>query len=108
MLNKESPRLEAKAHQNHDLNVIRLQLVMGWRLWYVVGCELTTRDASTLDRIVAETGHSYRSTEILVAVDFNTDLESPDEKKRDKEISAAMATQGLDYMMEHFLPCKFP
>ena len=99
MLNKESPRLEAKAHQHHYPNVISLYLAMVGRRWHVVGCEITTRDASTLDRIVAETGHRYRGTEILVAGDFNTDLESPYGNKRDKAISAAMATKGLDYMM---------
>ena len=48
-------------------------------LWcYIVGCCLTTDDASVIERIVASTGQHPRRTKLLEAGDFNTYLPGPE------------------------------
>ena len=52
--------------------------------------------------------HQTIGTEILVVRNFNTDLEFPDVYEYGKAIATAMATEGLEDMVEHFLPHKLP
>ena len=49
-------------------------------------------------------GQQPIGTDILVFDNFNTDLELPDGHEFNEAISAAMATEGLEDMMEKFLP----
>ena len=44
-----------------------------------------------------------RGTELIVAGDFNVDLEKTDSRGRDKEIEAAVATEGLEDLAGHYL-----
>ena len=66
------------------------------------------RDASTLEIVVAEIGQRPRGTELLVAGNFNTDMELPDRLKRNELIAKAIATEGLEDMTKRFLPHKLP
>ena len=40
----------------------------------------------------------------MVAGDFNVSLSEPEGDRRGEDIAAAMATEGLEDMSEHFLP----
>ena len=103
---KESPRFAVKSHQQHGPNVAISQLIMGGRCWHVMGCYLAPRYASTLERVVAAIGQQPRGTELFVAGDFNTDLESPGGHECNEAISEYMAIEGLEYMTDHFLSRK--
>ena len=103
---KESPRFPVEAHQQHGPNVIMFYLITdGWH-WHVVGCYLATRDAPTLESGIMRINHRPGGVELLVAGYFNTDFKTPDGNKRDKEITAETATDGLENRIEHFIPCK--
>ena len=45
-----------------------------------------------------------RGAEMIVAGDFNVDLEGTDIQGRDEEIVAPIATACLEYLLGHFLP----
>ena len=72
----------------------------------MVGCYLAPSTDLNLKSVIAEVGHSPRSAELLIAVDFNTDLESLDRNKCNKAIVASMSMVRLEDMMEHFLSPK--
>ena len=76
----------------------------GRRLWHVVVCYLSLHNASTLDIVVAEIGHRYRDADILVARNFNIDLEFTYGNKHNKAITASVEMEGLEYMEHNFLP----
>ena len=105
---KGSPRFMSESHQQHGPNVISFNLVTGGRYWNMVGCCLMPRDASTLESISVAIGHRTRGSEILVASNFNIDLESPDGNKCNKAIVEAIAIDGIEDMAEHYLPCNLP
>ena len=105
---KESSRFAVEAQQQHGLNFVNFQLVKGRGLWHVVGYYLAPRGTSTLESVVTEIVHRPRGAELLIAGDFNIDLEFMDVNERNYEIASVMVTEGLKYMMEHFLPCKIP
>ena len=62
------------------------------------------RDDSTLESVVADILQQPRGMDILVDGDLNTYLESPDGQQRGKSADAVIEREGLEYMMEHFLP----
>ena len=66
------------------------------------------RNVSNPESAVAAIVHRPRGTELLVARNFNTDLESLDEKKCDEAIKAGMSTEGLEDMDEQLIPNKIP
>ena len=45
---------------------------------------------------------------LFVSRYFNADLSAPDRHKRNKKIATVMATEGLEDMKEHLLPCHLP
>ena len=47
---------------------------------------------------------SLRGTELIIAVDFNLDLEKTDRRVRDEEIAAVVETAGLEDLAGKFLP----
>ena len=61
----------------------------------MVGCYVAPHDASTLDIVVTAIDHRPRGTELLVAGDFNTYLESLYVNGRGEVITIAMATEEL-------------
>ena len=93
-----------EAHQQHGPKFVSFKLVMGGKIWNVVGCYLELRNAYNLESVVAAIGHGPRGVELLVSSDLNTDLEFLYGNEHDEAIEAAMATEELKYMTEHFLP----
>ena len=92
--------------QQHGPNIIRFQILPDKIRCHVVGCYLAPHNASTLEVVTAAIGHRPRDAEILVIRKFNIDLELPDGNEHKKEITAAMETEGIEYMMQNFLPRK--
>ena len=80
----------------------------GAQRWYIAGCYLDPNDTSKIESVVAALKESFRGTELLVAGEFNTNLADPEGYRRGEDIAAALATEGLEYMSEHFLPRQSP
>ena len=81
-----------EAFQKFRPNVVGFQLATGERRWFTVGCYLAPNDTSTIDSVVAELKELPRGAELLVAGDFNVNLEEPEGDWRGEDIAAAMAT----------------
>ena len=48
-------------------------------------------------------GANQGGAELLVAVDFNVDLVTPEEDRRVEDIATTLAKEGLEDMARHFL-----
>ena len=90
--------------QKFGPSVIGFQLEAGARWWCIVGCYLAPDDTSTIDSVVARLKERPMGAELLVAGDFNANLAEPEGDQRGEDIAAAMATEGLEDMLSHFLP----
>ena len=88
----------------HGPKVASFQLAPRGKRWYAVRCYITPDDDSTIEAVVAATSQKPCGADLLVIGNFNSDLESPEENARDEEISAALATMGLEDMSAHFFP----
>ena len=71
----------------------------------MVGFYLVPYFTYTLGCIVAAIGRKPQGTELLVPGYFNADLLYPDGHVRNATISTAIATEGMEDMVAHFLPC---
>ena len=58
--------------------------------------------------IVAVIGQHPSGTDLLVAGKFNTYLDSLNRHEGNGAISTAMATEGMGYIMEHFISRQLP
>ena len=56
-----------------------------------------------IESVVAALKERPWSAKLLVAVYFNTNLSDPEGNQRGEDILAAVATEGLEDMSEHFL-----
>ena len=84
-------------------NVISFEVATGRRQWYIIGCYLALNDARTIERVVTALGDQLRSTALVVAGDFNTDLGETASNGRGTEIAAALTEAGVEDMTAHFL-----
>ena len=93
---------------NFGPNVVKFQLEMGDRRWYIVGCYLSPKDTSTIDSIAAALRDRPWVPELLVEGEFNADLAQPEGVQREEDIVAALTAEGLEDMLVHFLPQQIP
>ena len=93
-----------EAIQKFGPNVVGLQLVTGTRRWYIVGCYLAPDDTSTIERFDEALKERPKEAKLLVAGDLNANLAEKEGDRRGDNIAAALATEGLEDMSEHFLP----
>ena len=68
-----------------------------------MGCYFAPNDTSAIESFVAALKERPRGAELLVVGDFNVNLADPEGYQRVEYIAAAMATEGLEYMLTHFL-----
>ena len=66
------------------------------RSWYIFGCYLTPGYGATIRDVEAKMREQPRGTELIVAGELNADLESTGGRGRDKDITAVVATAGLE------------
>ena len=92
-----------EAVQKFGPNVVGFQLATGARRWYIVGCYLAPNETSTIESVIAALKKRPMGDELLVAGDFNANLLEPEGDRRGEYIAAAMATEGLEDMLAHFL-----
>ena len=93
-----------KAVQQFGPNVVGFQMATGEQRWYILGCYLAPKDTSTVESVVDALKERPRGAELLVAGDFNVKLSETEGDRRGDDIAAALATEGLEDMLVHFLP----
>ena len=79
-------------HQQHGLNVIKLQLATGDRFWFVAGCYLSLDDASSTDRVVRDC-----EAELMVVGDLNEKIAEKEGKRRDEAIISSLLDAGVNF-----------
>ena len=67
-------------------------------------CYLAPDNTSKIESVVATLKERLRDAKLFVAGDFNVSLKEPEGDRRGKDIVVAMETEGLEDMLEHFLP----
>ena len=71
----------------HGPNVIRFMLVIGRRRWHIMGCYISSRDASTIEDAIAAIRNRSFGGDILVAVNLNANLEDLEGTPQSEAIS---------------------
>ena len=99
-----APHFMVEAVQQFRPNVVGFQLATGERRWCIVGCYLTPDDTLTRESVISALEERPRGAELLVVGDFNVNLAEPEGDRRREDIAAAMATEGLEDTLAHFLP----
>ena len=69
-----------------------------------MGVYLAPDDTETLERVTKAIRSRPRRAELLVAVDFNADLATPEGERRAEAIATFLATEVLEDMARNFLP----
>ena len=104
ILYREYPVFAFEAIRQFSANIIACQMATGERSWNIVGCYLAPADGTTIRDVEAAMAEKPRGTELIVAGDLNVELGKTGIKVRDKEITVAVAMDGLEGMAGKFLP----
>ena len=70
----------------------------------IVGCYLALDNTSTIESVVAALKKRVRGAGLLVVGNFPVNVSEPEGDQRGEGIAAAIATEGLEDMLMHFLP----
>ena len=108
VFHRPAPHFAVEAVQKFGPKVIRFQLVTGARRWYIVGCYLAPDDTLTIERVVEALKERPKGVELLVGGDMTVNLAYPEVDRRGEDIAAALATEGIEDMSDHFLPQRRP
>ena len=104
---RDAPHFQVKALQQNITNVLGFQVAPGGRLWFILGCYLPPDEAVIIKCVIAAIGQRPRGAALLVARYFNTNLAAPEGSNHREDITASVATDGLEDMSAHFLlHCK--
>ena len=101
-----APHFAVEAVQQFGPNIIRFQLATGARRRYIVGCYLSHNDTLMIERVVEAPRELPKGAELLVAGDLNINFAAPEGDRREEDIAATFATEGLEDMVPHFLPLQ--
>ena len=108
VFHRPGPHFALEAVQKFGPNVVGFQLVTGARRWYNVGCYLDPDNTLTIERVVEALNERPKGARLLVAGDFNANLEEPEGYRRGEDIASELETEGLEDMLVHFLPRRRP
>ena len=102
---RDSSAFAAEAIRQFRENIVACQMATGDRWWYIVGCYLAPGDDTTIWDAEAEAAMAERprGAELIVAGDFNVDLENTGGRGRYEEITAAVATAFLEDLAGNLL-----
>ena len=101
---RPAPHFVVEAVKQFGPNVIWFQLATGVQQWYIVRCYLAPDDTSTIERFVKALKERPKGTELIVAGDLNINFAAPEGNRREEDITATLATEGLEDMAPHVLP----
>ena len=79
----------------HRPNVASFQLESGGRKWFVIGCYIAPNNDAMVEGVISAIVKLPRRTALLVAGNFNADLDVPEGGLCKEDIAAAMTTPGL-------------
>ena len=88
----------------HHPNIVSFQLESGIWKWYILGCYLDPDETLTIYSVLSAIIQRSRGVTLLVAVNFNADMNMLYVHARDEDIAAALDGVGLEDMSSHFLP----
>ena len=100
----DSPAFAVEAIHQFGANVIAFQLGTGERRWYIVGCYLALGDKETIRDVESSMEEPPRGAELIFVGNLNVDLDKSGVQGWDEEITATVATAGLEDLAGHFLP----
>ena len=80
----------------HNRNTFIFHLEMEQQRWYVMGCYIVFDDALTIEGVVMDISRRPHGSEILVAGDFNANLEEPEGTTCVEEIMSALIVNGME------------
>ena len=69
-----------------------------------MGCYLAPDNTLMIKRVVEALKERPKGSDLLVADDMNVNLAEPEGDRREENIAATLATDGLEDMAAHFLP----
>ena len=72
--------------------------------WFIVGFYLALDDMDIIKHVVTSIGQLPHGDALLVEGYFNMGIATLECSNQGEEITAYIATAGLDYMSTHFLP----
>ena len=84
-----------KAIHKFGPNVVRFQMAMGKRRWYIIGFYLTPDASLMIESIVAALREHPQVSGLLVAVYFKVDLSQTEGARREEDIAAFLMTAVL-------------
>ena len=88
--------------QQHGLNMLSFQVVLGGQQWFIFGCYLAPDDMNTIKCVITDIGKRPHWAVLMVTGGFNTYIMMLDGSSRREDIAAA----GLEDMSAYFLPCQ--
>ena len=100
--------LAVEAIHKFGPNVASFQLASGEQRWYIIRCYLTPDNAQTIDCVVAKLRERPQVSELVVAVDFSAYLAQPEGVSIEVEITEALMSAVLEYMLVYFMPQRRP
>ena len=99
-----APHFAVEAVQQFGPNVIGFQLATGALRCYIVGCYLAPDDTLTIKRVVEALRERPKGAELLMVGDLNINFAALEGDRREGDIAATLATEGLEDMAAHLLP----
>ena len=72
----------------------------------IQGCYLALDNILTIESVVTALKERPHIEKLLVAGDFNANMSETKGERRGKDIAAALAPEGLEDMLAHFLPLR--
>ena len=100
----DSPNFAVKEIRQFGANVIACQLETGKRRWYIVGFYLALGDGTMILDVEVAMAERPRGADLIVAGNFNMDLENIGSWGWDKDITTEVATEGLEDIVGNLLP----
>ena len=81
---------------------------MGRQQWHVVGCYITPDDASTIEDVAVAISRRTQKADLLVAGDFNANMDEPEGTMCAEYNSTALGASGLEDMSAHSILRRKP
>ena len=100
---RELLHFAVKNHQKQGPNVVKFQMELGGRIWFVVSRYLAPDASSSIERVIRSISQRPWGTTLMVSKYFNTHIMEPEDNAREQVISAAVVTAGLEEMSVQLL-----
>ena len=103
---RDVPHFQVKSFHPQRPNVTSIHLDSDGSKCFIDRCYLFPDNASTIESIIVAIGQRPHGSALLVASDFNVYLVVPEVNRCTDDITAAIATAGLEEISMQVLPCQ--